>query len=106
MDKSVKLFQPIEIVFPSFGIDPYGQKMKDRVSLKFFFFVACTSINCTAALAFFLFEGKSVADLGDSFYQASTMSVMTYHIINYCRISPAIHQLITQMEKFFEKSKF
>lgn len=105
MAKSIELFQPIEMVFQSFGIQASGPKLKDRISFKFCFFVMCTVINLASSLAFFLFEAKSVADCGDSFYQTSTMSAMTFHIITYCWKSLEIHQLIEQFEKFFNKSK-
>lgn len=103
--ESVKLFQSIEMVFQLLGIQVSGPTLKDRVSLKFCFFVMSTVINLVSSFAFFLLEAKSVADCGDSFYQASCMAMMTFHVVTYCWKTLEIHQLIGQFEQFFEKSK-
>lgn len=105
MAKPIKLFQPIEMVFRSFGIRAFGPELMDRVSFKYFFFLICTLINVASSLGFFLFEANTVADCGDSFYQASTMSTMAFHLMTYCWKSLEIHRLIRQFDRLFKISK-
>ena len=105
MAQTIKLFQPLEKVHQSLGIQTSQPKSKDRVSLKCYFFLMSMIIYLISSLAFFMFDGESVAESGDSFYQVSTQIASIFHLITYIREVPEIRRLIRKFEDFIQKSK-
>lgn len=52
-----------------------------------------------------MLKAESVAERGDSFYEATSDISCMFHIITYCREAPELSRLIAKFEDFFEESK-
>lgn len=105
MAKPIKLFQPTEKVYRMLGIETSQPELKDRVSFRWFFLLTSMIIYLISSTVFLISEAKSVADLGDSFYEATSDISCIFHIITYCREAPKLRQLIGKFESFFQESK-
>lgn len=52
-----------------------------------------------------MFEAKSVAEYGDSFYVGSTHCLLIFYYIKYLREMPQLRQLNGKFQQFFEESE-
>lgn len=105
MAKPIKLFQPTGKVNRLLGIQTLQPNLKDRVSFKWLFLLISMTIYLISSTAYFMLEAESVAERGDSFYEATSDISCIFHIITYCREAPELRQLIAKFENFFEESK-
>lgn len=100
MAKSVKLFQQLEKVYQSLGIQMSEPKLKDRASLRCYIYTIILIVVTIASVKFFISGGKSVGDRGDAFFMITC--IYSNLIIGE---APEIRQLIGKFEVFFEESK-
>lgn len=103
--KRVKLFEPLEGVYQSLGIRTSEPKVLSRFSLKCWYFLSCMGIYTTSSFAFCMFEAKTVAEHCDTFYNASTDTMLVFQIIRYAIEGPELRKLLEKFEDHFEKSK-
>lgn len=105
MAKSIKLFQPLENVYQSLGIQTAQPRLYDRISVKCYLLLMSLAVISNLSVAYFLFASKSVAERGDAFYIGTSQYSNIFYIITYIGEAPKIRHLIRQFEAFFEKSK-
>lgn len=105
MAKPIKLFESLEKVYASMGIRTSQAKLKHRVSLNYYICLLSMATYLISSMAFFIFEAKSVAEYGDSFYIVSTEAALIFHLITYIRELPRYHQLIAKFQDFFQESE-
>lgn len=105
MAKSVKLFQQLEKVYQSLGIQMSEPKLKDRASLRCYIYTIILIVVSIASVKFFISGGKSVGDRGDAFFMITCIYSNLIFIITYIGEAPEIRQLIGKFEVFFEESK-
>lgn len=105
MTKTIILFQQLEKVYQSLGIQMSQPKLKDRFSLRCCIYSILLIVFSIAALVFFVSEGKTVGDRGDAFYMIICVYSNILYIITYIGEAPKIRRLIGKFEIFFEESK-
>lgn len=105
MAKSIKLFQPLEKVYQSLGIQMSQPKLKNRASVRCYIYSTVLIICLVASMEFFVSEGKSVGERGDAFYMIICFLSNLLYIITYIGEAPKIRQLVGKFEMFFEESK-
>lgn len=105
MAKSVKLFQLLESVYESLGIQMAQPKLRGRVSFRCYIYSIVLIVSSIAAAVFFVSEGQSVGERGDAFYMIICVYSNILYIITYVGQAPEIRQLIGKFESFFQESK-
>lgn len=105
MAKPIKLFQHLEIVYRALGIRTSEPELKNRISPKCYFWLISMAIYSTLSLAYFIFKAKYVAELGDTFYIASTSASGIFQIITHIREVLKLRQLNEKFETFFQEGK-
>lgn len=105
MARPIKLFHTLDKSYQLLGIRTSQTSLNDGVSPKCYFWLTIMTIYSILSMAFLLFEAKSVAEYGDSFYMVSTISALIFHIITYIREAPQMRQFLAKFEDFFQNSK-
>lgn len=103
--KPIKLFEPLEGVYHSLGIQRSGPKLTDRTSLQWCYLLGAMITYSAASLAFCMFKAKTVAEKCDTFYNASTNAMLSFQMITYILEAPKLCRLIEKFESFFMESK-
>lgn len=62
-------------------------------------------VYMASSLVFFIFEAKSVAERGDSFFIVAMDIALIYQVVRYIREEPEIRQLTGKFESFIQESR-
>lgn len=105
MVTSLKLFQSVRQFYLDMGLYPSQSNGNCVPNARNSFILLSMILFCITSSAFFLFEAKSIAEYGISFYMSLSEMEMTCFFLIIAWKMPKILELIDGMEQFIAKSK-